>query len=107
MERMVENLRAARKAKGMSQQQLADAIGVSQQAIHQYETDKIEPDIENLKRLADALDVSVDFLVNHETLAHRSFTVVSDDEFTIIEHYRNMNVTDKRFVKKFINNMVK
>ena len=104
---MVENLRIARKAKGMSQQNLADAIGVSQQAIHQYETDKIEPDIENLKRLADTLSVSVDFLVAHRLPVDTPYTVVNEDELLLIENYRCMKTNDKKFIKRIVDNLTR
>ena len=99
---MVENLRSLRKARGMSQQQLADAIGVTQQAIHQYENNKIEPDIENLKRLADALSTSVDYLINHRPSTQESYTIISEEEMSLLEYYRCMSVADKRFVKKLL-----
>lgn len=50
---MIQNLKILRNKKGISQQKLADAIGVSQQSINKYENHKIEPDIDTLIKIAD------------------------------------------------------
>lgn len=102
---MVENLRALRIARGMSQQQLADAIGVTQQAIHQYETDKVEPDIENLKRIAATLDVSIDHLVGTENKKRSALLTVSETEFKMVEKYRSLNASDKKYIIRLIDLM--
>ncbi len=99
---MVENLRVLRNAKGMSQQQLADAIGVTQQAIHQYETDKVEPDLENLIRLADTLEVSVDLLIGHQAVDPTSNNLISNDEYSIIDIYRSLDSSDKKTIVRLI-----
>ena len=62
---MLENLRLLREDKKVSQQKLADAIGVTQPSIYKYETHNIEPDIETLKRIADYFDTSVDYIIGH------------------------------------------
>lgn len=56
-------IRAARTRAGMTQQQLADTLHVSRQAITKWETDAGIPDIDNLKALGALFDVSVDHLV--------------------------------------------
>ena len=45
---MVQNLRKLRLAKGVSQRQLAQAIGTTQQSINKYENHSTEPDIRTL-----------------------------------------------------------
>lgn len=55
-------MRAARIAAGMSQQSVADAVGVSKNAISKYERNLDMPGSEVLLRLAEALKVSVEFL---------------------------------------------
>lgn len=53
-----------RKAKNWSQSQLADKVGVSYAQIGRYETKGSQPPAQVLKKIADALDTTVDFLVN-------------------------------------------
>lgn len=103
---MVGNLKALRIAKGLSQQKLADSIGVTQQAINQYENGKVEPDIDNLIRLSDALEVSVDLLIGHEVLDPTTDNLVSDDEFELIESFRSLGASDKKMFTRMMNLMV-
>lgn len=56
-----------RKAKNWSQSQLADKVGVSYAQIGRYETKGAQPPAEVLKNIADALDSTVDYLVNGGT----------------------------------------
>lgn len=60
---MVKNLKELRAKKGISQQGLAEAIGISQQSVNKYENHKIEPDIATLIKIADYFDVTLDYLV--------------------------------------------
>ena len=53
-----------RKAKNWSQSQLADKVGVSYAQIGRYETKGSQPPAAVLKKIADALDTTVDFLIN-------------------------------------------
>lgn len=63
---MVKNLKKLRAEYGISQQQLADVIGVSQQSINKYENHNVESDIETLGAMADYFNVSIDYLVGHD-----------------------------------------
>ena len=61
-----DNLVSMRKMHGYSQDELADRIGVSRQTLSKYETGESLPDIEKCRLLANALDVSIDDLVNYD-----------------------------------------
>ncbi len=53
----------------MSQQQIADALGISQQGVWKWEKGINEPDSDTLIKLADMFDCSVDYLLgrtNHK-----------------------------------------
>ena len=58
-----EQLKKIRKAHGITQQQIADYLGITQSAYAYYETGRNEPDIETLKKLAEYYQTSIDFLV--------------------------------------------
>ncbi len=58
-----QNLQAARKAKGLSQETLAEQIGVSRQALGKWEKDTALPGLDNLQAAAQVLGVSVDTLL--------------------------------------------
>lgn len=56
-----------RKEKGWSQTELANESGVSREIIGKYERGEAVPSVEFAKRIADALGVSLDFLVGEGT----------------------------------------
>ena len=63
---LLANLKKLRKKYNISQQQLADVVGVSQQSINKYENHNIEPDIETLKTMADFFNTSIDYIVGYK-----------------------------------------
>ena len=58
-----ENLKRIRLEKGLTQQYLADALGVTRSAVAAYESGRIEPSIEKLLILSSSLGVSLDELI--------------------------------------------
>ena len=61
-----ERIKEARKVKGLSQEKLADKLGVSFQAVSSWETGKFIPDSDHLPALAKVLDLSLDALFTEE-----------------------------------------
>ena len=57
------NLKFFRKKDGYTQEQIAEKIGVSRQAVAKWERGEALPDIENVIALADVYAVTVDSLV--------------------------------------------
>ena len=98
----MENLRALRDEKGISQDSLARRVGSAQQHIHRYEKGENEPDIQMLKRLADFFDTSIDYLVGHTAIRHKIESVekfdLNEDEASLIEKYRKLAASAKRGV---------
>lgn len=62
-----ENLIMLRNMHGLSQEQIAESIGISRQAYAKWETGATVPDIEKSKCLADFYNVTVDSLLKTET----------------------------------------
>lgn len=62
-----KRLKELRALKGLSQAELARFIGMSQQAVAKWETEKATPDPEMLGKLADFFTVSTDYLIGRET----------------------------------------
>ncbi len=58
-----------RKEKGLTQQQLADQLNLSNKTISKWESGNGSPDLSNLTLLADALGVTVDELLRGERRA--------------------------------------
>lgn len=65
-----KNLVSLRKMNQMSQEELAEKIGVSRQTISKYETGEAVPDIDKCRILADTFNVSIDDLVNYDKEAN-------------------------------------
>ena len=64
MAKLHEMLTYLRKKKDMSQQELADKIGVSRSTVGMYETGKREPEIDILQKLSDIYGVSMNTLLD-------------------------------------------
>lgn len=60
-------IREVRRAAGLTMKQLGAMVGVSEGAISHYETGRREPDPLTLGRIANALSVSVDYLLGRDT----------------------------------------
>lgn len=65
-------IKMKREAKGLTQSELADIIGVTSKAVSKWETGKGFPDISLLSPLASALSVSVIELLNGETIINKN-----------------------------------
>ena len=63
-----------RKKQGLTQQQLADKLNLSNKTISKWESGSGSPDISNLPVLAEALEISVDELLNGELNQLKSAT---------------------------------
>ena len=62
----MNNIRTRRRILGLTMKQLANIVGVTEAAISHYETGRREPDNDMLLRIANALGVTVDYLIGHE-----------------------------------------
>lgn len=60
------NLKKTREEKGLSQTDLAEKTSLQPSAISHFETGRRAPSFDNLRRLADALEVTSDFLLGRE-----------------------------------------
>lgn len=60
---MVSNLKEIRKAKGMTQAQLAKAAKIHRITISKYEAGRVDPTLNSAEKLASALGVTVDELI--------------------------------------------
>ncbi|MCR5328209.1 MAG: DUF5680 domain-containing protein [Saccharofermentans sp.] len=64
-----EKLQILRKNKGFTQEELADRLGVSRQAVAKWESGQVYPDIFNLIQISNMMNVSVDYLVKDRDCA--------------------------------------
>lgn len=76
---------ALRKARGITQEQLAAKLSVSPQAVSKWETGKGMPDIELLPELACSLDTDLDALLGYKT--RKLVTSVYEQKYKSDEYY--------------------
>jgi transcriptional regulator with XRE-family HTH domain len=81
------NIRAARERAGMTQEQLAHAIGVEAATLSRYETARWPPRLESLEKIAACLKVPVNDLVVE---VRAETEAVRDDERDLLSTYRSM-----------------
>lgn len=58
-----ERISAARRAAGMSQEQLGEALGVSRQAVSKWESGQTKPDLEAVGKMCELFHLSADYLL--------------------------------------------
>ncbi len=96
---MLINIKRLRSESGISQQKLADEIGMSQQSINKYENHDIEPDIATLTKIADYFETSIDYVVGHTDIRHKiQHTVpfaLNEQEADLVNKYRALSPTSR------------
>ena len=75
---MADRIQHLRKTKGISQEELADKVGVSRQAVSKWESEQSTPDIEKVILLSDFFDVTTDYLLKGIEPVSENITKKSD-----------------------------
>ena len=70
-----------RKQKNMTQEQLAEKLGVSNKTISKWETGKCMPDYSIIKNLCDELEITVAELFDGETSGEKSVRIYDEEQF--------------------------
>lgn len=101
-----KKIKTLRLKKGISQSALANEIGITKQALSNYEAGKNEPTLYTLMKIADYFDCSIDSLVSNESSAFDIPTITIDllqEELKLIQE--DINKLTNRFINlaKIIN----
>lgn len=64
--KMADKIHALRKEKGLSQEQLAESLGVSRQSVSKWESGQSVPDLDKILPLSKLFAVSTDFLLDED-----------------------------------------
>lgn len=78
-----QNLKYLRRKTGISQQILANSIGVSRTTLGDYERGRTEPDIESLIVMADYFDISIDSLLRKD-LKKEDYEIIRNKDFRVL-----------------------
>lgn len=92
----MNRIREVRKAKKLSQTELAEMLHVHQTAVSQWENGKTEPDMDNLCRIADIFGVTVDYLLGVDTQSHTIDEQLSEIDFALSGELRNLSDDEKK-----------
>ena len=100
-----ENLKNVRKQRNITQEELAEILGVSRQAISKWESDNGYPETEKLIAISKTLNISIDYLLNDISVmeekekAEEKSVVYAPAEKIAITTYDNKNVVFCQSVK--------
>ena len=64
--KLAENIRTFRKQRALTQEQLAEVLGVTVGAVYKWEARLSQPELSTIMELADFFDTSVDVLLGYE-----------------------------------------
>ncbi len=89
-----------RKEKGLSQQQVANAVGISQSTIAKIEINRNEATASTIRKLADFFDVSADYLLERSddfgsVIAPPTAPILSEEENSLLSLFRKMTHAQK------------
>lgn len=80
-----EKLQKLRKARGLTQEELAEKVGVSRQSLSKWESDGALPDTANIILLADLFGVSTDYLLREAPPEEASPAAESPAAATVVQ----------------------
>lgn len=78
---LCENLYTLRKGRKLSQEQVAEAVGVTRQAVAKWECGEALPDLTNTIALAQLYDITLDELVHFDSAAAGGLPVVPGGKY--------------------------
>ncbi len=104
--KLSERLKYYRKAASLTQQQVADALGIQRSAYAYYEIDKTSPKLPTLSNIAKLYNISIDQLVNDEdfdtlmTNRQKYDTEVTAGERLLNDSFNDLSPLEKSIVLK-------
>ncbi len=90
-------LRSTREKRALNQAELAKRAGLQASAVSHFETGTRKPSFDNLRRLADALDVTTDYLIGR--VGDNQVSVGHDQ---LYRNIGNLTAEDRDFAESFI-----
>ena len=96
-------IRALRRARGMTQDELASACDVSRSAVAQWETDRAGQLRGNITRIADALATTVEHLLHGD----RPNSQTTGDELALLRLYRECDADDRAFLLRTVQKLAR
>ena len=98
-----KRLNAARRMRGLSQCDLAEKTGLKQVAISFFETGRRSPSLGNLERLADALEVTTDYLMGRSDFAEIATDMIPESS----DAKEKLSSKDVKFLRRVVANLLR
>jgi len=98
-----QRLTSARKFRSLSQIDLARKTRLKQSAISQFETGRRAPSFHNLLRLANALDVTADYLMGRSDFAELPAQAISKS----LRNEQQLSSREVKFLRRVVSNLVR
>lgn len=89
-----ERLKMLRKEKGLTMKEIGKIIGVSDAAWTKYETNRAEPSIESLIKIADYFQVSLDFLLGRTNIREPQFVEKANIQSEFLKEFEWSKIGD-------------
>ena len=99
-----DRLKEARIAKGLKQVELSEKIGLSKNAVSNYENGSSNPNVDVLYKLFDALEVDPNFLFQDEIPIHK--ITLTTIEKQLIINYRKLSKIAQQKTDEYINDLL-
>lgn len=99
-------IRSLRRERGLTQEDLAAATGVSRSAVAQWETDRAGQVRGNLSRIADVLGIGVEVLL-HGVASRAGAEASGGDELALLRLYRDCAPEDRAFLLRTARKLAK
>jgi len=98
-----QRLQALREKRGLSQEELAKRAGLQATAISHFETGTRKPSFDNLRRLADALETTVDYLMGR---TNDPVAVVTEGD-QLFRDFQNLTTEEREIARDFMATLAK
>ena len=102
---IADRIQNLRKSKGMSQEELADAVGVSRQAVSKWESEQATPDLDKVVIMSDIFEVTTDYLLKGiepvKTEDHKTMADVIDQKILTQKNGKRVKTAIKWFLIGF------
>ena len=99
-------LRELRKNNNLTQEEIGKILNMTQSTYQTYENNRALPNLENLIKLADYYNVSLDYICNHKTPYQQDLDYLDENDKTIIELCKQLNEVNKIKALTFISGLV-
>lgn len=103
---LAENIRSIRKKKGWSQKELGEMIGSHLSHINRIEKGKYNPSLDVLKKIADSLEVSLDYLVSDKAEEFKEVKIEDKNMAERIKLLNTLEPEDRKAVIRVIDAML-